>query len=167
MAAFATPAQLLQRYDYRLIGQLISDTGTAIDAAAILTDPITAQMLEDGSGLIVSYALKGGRYSEADLAALTGNGQAFLERLTCDLALYYFVQRRGLPVDKYPQVADAMDWLVKLSEGDLVFPIAANIEAGVAQSEAILVPTIVEQNFLTNSVRYFPTNRWTLPQIGG
>jgi len=166
MAAFATPADLLQRYDYRLIGQLISDTGSAQDSAAIITDPITTQMLADASGLIVSYALKGGRYSEADLAALTGNGLAFLERLTCDLALYYFVQRRGLPVDKYPQVADAMDWLVKLSEGDLIFPITANIEAGVAQSEPILVETIVSQNFLTNSVRYFPTPRYTGPQLG-
>lgn len=166
MAAFATPAQLLQRYDYRLIGQLISDTGTAEDASAIIADPITTQMLADASGLIVSYALKGGRYSEADLTALTGNGQAFLERLTCDLSLYYFVQRRGLPVDKYPQVADAMDWLVKLSEGDLIFPVQANIDAGVAQSQAITVPTIVDQNFLTNSVRYFPTPRFTRNQIG-
>lgn len=166
MAAFATPADLLQRYDYRLIGQLISDTGSAENSTAILADPITTQMLADASGLIVSYALKGGRYSESDLAALTGNGQSFLERLTCDLALYYFVQRRGLPVDKYPQVADAMDWLVKLSEGDLIFPVAANIAAGVAQSDPILVDTIVSQNFLTNSVRYFPTPRFTGQQLG-
>ncbi len=166
MTAFATPADLLVRYDQRLLGGLLSDTGTAFDQTEILASPVTATMLADASGEIVSYALKGGRYTEDDLQALTDNGLALLKRLTCNLALYNTVIRRGLPVDRYPQVADAMDWLVKLSEGDLIFPVPANIAAGVAQSPPILVQTIVDNNMLVNSVRYFPTPRFTQQQVG-
>lgn len=165
MAAFATPNDLIARYDYRLIGQLISDTGVAADQAAVLADSITSQMLEDASGMIVTYALKGGRYSEADLAALTGNGQAFLQRLTCDLAIYYFVLRRGLPVEKYPQVMEALGQLENLSNGLTIFPIQSVIDAGVTQSPPITIQTIAENNFLVNNVRYFPTPRYTQQQV--
>ena len=165
MTAFATPTQLIARYDYRLIGQLISDTGVAEDQAAVLANSITTQMLTDASGFIISYALKGGRYSEADLLALTGNAQSFLQRLTCDLAIYFFVLRRGLPVEKYPQVVEALGQLEALAAGLIIFPVQAVIDAGVAQSPPITVQTIAENNFLVNSVRYFPTPRYTQQQV--
>lgn len=166
MAAFATAAELLQRYDYRVIGQLISDTGTAENAASILANPITTQMLEDASGMIVLYAVKGGRYSEADLSALTGNGAAALQRLTCDLAIYNFVLRRGLPVDEYPQIERAFELLTLIGEGQVIFPIIENIEAGVAQSPDISIQTIVDNNHIGNNLAYFPTPRFTYGQIG-
>ena len=154
------------RYDSRVLGQLITDNGIAADEAAVLASNVTAQALEDASGDVVSFAVKGGRYSETDLAALTGNGKAYLERLVCNLALYYLVLRRGLPVDKYPQVLDALDALEKLSQGHLVFPVLANIEAGVAQSPPITIETIVDNNYPINQVRYFPTPPYTLQQGG-
>lgn len=166
MTAFAEPADLLLRYDYRAIGQMISDTGTAADEAAVLASDVTEALLADASGTITAYALKGGRYSEADLIALTGNGEAFLKRLTCDLAFYSVVLRRGLPVDQYPQIIEALAMLESLSQGNIIFPILANIEAGVAQSPPITIQTIVDNNFLVNSVRFFPTPRLTAQQLG-
>ncbi len=171
MTAFATSDDLLLRYDYRVIGQLLSDTGVAADAAGIAGSDVTAALLADASGSIVSYALKGGRYTEADLLAMTGNGLALLVRLTCDYAFYLFTLRRGLPVDRYPQVDEALVMLESLSQGNTIFPIQANIDAGHAQSPPITVETIVQNSFLTDvanqgPVGYFPTRRLTQQQIG-
>lgn len=165
MTAFATPTQLLQRYDYRVIGQLITDNGIAEGSSTILSDPITISMLADASGLIVMYALRGGRYSEADLLALTGNGASFLQRLTCDVTIWYFVLRRGLPVEEYPQVVEALKILDALAKGEIIFPVADAINSGVAQSPDIKVQTIINNNQLIDSVAYFPTRRLTLGQL--
>jgi len=165
MTSFATPTDLTSRYDWRIIAQLASDTGTADTQGAVLTDQNVLNCLADSSGTIVMFCLKGGRYSEADLLALTGNGQAFLQRLTCDIALYYIVLRRGLPVAEYPQVIEALKVLEMIGKGDLIFPIPAVIAAGVAQSPAIPIPIIAQNNFLINSVRYFPTLRFTQQQL--
>jgi len=166
MSDFLTSTEFLKRYDWRLIAELASDTGYAIpDETQVLTDVNVLACLNDGAGMIVAYALKGGRYTEAQLIAMTGNGAYFLKRLNADLALYNIVLRRGLPVDQYPQIKEALKLLEKLADGELIFPLPANIEAGVAQSPPLTVQTIAVNNFLTNSVRYFPTQRYTNEQL--
>jgi phage gp36-like protein len=164
MASFATPAQLVQCYDFRMLGQLITDTGVAADEGDILANDITEAFLEQASGKIVMYAVQGGRYTEADLLAMTGMGAAILVRLTCDICIWEFVLRRGLPVDAYPQVLEAEKILAKLAKGDVVFPIPAVIAAGHAQSPELRVQTIVNNNMLVDSVAYFPTRRLTTRQ---
>lgn len=166
MSDFCTPADFLKRYDWRMIAELVSDTGYAVpDESQVLTDTNVAACLNDGAGMIVMYALKGGRYTEADLIAMTGNGAYALRRLNADLGLYNVVLRRGLPVDKYPQIEEALKLLDKLADGEIIFPLPANIAAGVAQSPPLTVQTIAANNFLVNSVRYFPTPRFTNEQL--
>lgn len=166
MTAFADADDLTTCYDVRVLGQYLSDNGTALTANEVANSPKTAALLEQASGQILAFAYKGERYSEADLLALTGNGLAMLKRMTCDLAFSYILQRRGVAVDDYPQVKTALELLELLSQGKVIFPIAVNAEAGHVQSPPVTVQTIASQNYLTNSVIYFPTPRWTLNQLG-
>lgn len=169
--AFVSNTQFLTRYDSRTVAQLVSDTGTP--AGSLSTDANLQQALEDATGEILMSALKGGRYSEADLLALlvadgsgnisrTGN---YLQRLTCDLAFYYLVLRRGNDVDEYPQAEKAAKQLEALERGEKVFGVQDAIDAGVAQSPAISIQTIENENYIQENIRYFPTRRWTTEQF--
>lgn len=142
MAAYATPAQLLARYDARRIGDLVADpapgsTTSRVSPTALLTDVNLAAALGDAAGMIDSAILKGGRYTPqdlADLAALSSgadNSYQLLIRVNCDLAYGLLIRRRGLKVeDSAPGYLEALQTLQRLSDGDLVFNLSAVIAAG-------------------------------------
>src|SRR3569832_1766462 len=84
--SYCTPAQLLQNYDSRVIGDCVSDSGVRVSAAALLSDAIVAAHLDQASGEIDAALMQGGRYSASDLANLTGNALAFRTALCANLA---------------------------------------------------------------------------------
>ena len=92
--SYATPAQMLERFDARVIGDLVSDSDSQVSAAELLTDPILQAMLDDASGDIEAALLVGGRYTVADLSGLTGNAQKHLVRICCEVAKAYLLRRR-------------------------------------------------------------------------
>lgn len=160
MAAFITNAEMLERYDARILGQLLSDDDDAVSEPSLLTDTYLTQALEDASGEVLSAANRGGRYSEDDLAALTGNHKAYLQRLVADIAFGYLLQRRGKAVDAYPSVEKAGEALELIEEGERVFGVSKVIEAGVAKLHTPDRITIQEQKFWRDDVRYFPSRRY-------
>lgn len=164
--SFVTTANFLTRYDWRLIAQMVSDTGTADSQGAVATDPNLLQILQDASGEVLMYAIQGGRYSQTDLDNLTDISKAQLQRLVSDIAIWFIVLRRGLPVDEYPQCRLALEMLKLISEGEEIFNVQANIDASVAQSPDVSIQSIANNNFLVdNAYRYFPTRRFTTQQI--
>jgi phage gp36-like protein len=140
--SYATPSQMLTRYDARRLGDLVVDGDKTTPRATptqLLSDPVLAEMLADASGLIDAALLVGGRYSPADLATLAAVEAALptpsstfklLVRLTCDLAYGLLVRRRGLGMDLAPGYAEAAALLDRLSNGELIFDVAAVVEAG-------------------------------------
>ena len=113
--SFAQPTDMLARYDYRVIAQLVTDTGIPATVDELLTDPNLLASLADASGEILMSAQIGNRYTEADLNNLTEISQAYLIRLTCDLSLYFLIIRRGTDVEDYPQAANAQKILALIA----------------------------------------------------
>lgn len=132
MASYATPANMLSRFDKRLIGGLVSDTGTEVAEGDLPTNAVLLELLADASGEVESALTVGERYSADQLAALTGNSQKLLIRLVCEITWLNLVGRRG---EKYTEDYEAMrkaagDRLNRLRKGENVFNIQATLEAG-------------------------------------
>ena len=141
------------------MGQLVSDSGTAVSQANLATDTNLTQALADASGEILSACLRGGRYTETDLTSLTGNSLAYLERLTCDLAVYYLVLRRGLNVEQYPQAQKAVEALELIEEGERVFSVPDVVDAGHAHTYTVSDYTIANNNSIRDYGKYFNIRR--------
>lgn len=134
MAAFATNAQMLARYDARILGDLVGDLGAQVSAGSLATDPVLMAFLEDASGLILAACLRGEKYSEADLVALTGNSEAHLVRITCDLAMAALYGRRydhQWMDNREKAEAVAEKHLERLRRGEHVFDVDGNKDAGL------------------------------------
>lgn len=98
--AYATPAQLLERFDLRVIGDLASDADVRVTAAQIPTNARVLAALEDASGAIRSAALARGAYSDGQLDAFALANDPLLVRLTCSMAMVYMAQARGRDTDE-------------------------------------------------------------------
>ncbi len=134
MAAYASIADMLKRYDVRTIGDLINDDGTAASSAEVLADAdgIIAAALETASGEVESACFRGKRYTVTDLQGLTGNQSALLKSLVCKLAFWFLWERRPVwDQDQYEQAKNApRGMLDRLKRGEDVFDIEAVKTAG-------------------------------------
>ena len=160
--AYATAAQLLERYDARDIGDLVSDDDTPVPRPDLLTDGKVAAALNDASGAIDSALMVGGLYSAADLAGLTGNSQYRLICICCEIAMARLFSRRPLRwQEAYAKALElAEGHLDKLRCGQNTFGLPAQIAAGLPSIDG---PTTLEYQAL-NLVRdrtknYFPGRR--------
>lgn len=165
--AYATVAQLLERYDLRTIGDLAADNNTQVSSGALPTDPNVLAALNDASGEIDSALLVGGMYTPAQLEALAGNSQFKLVRLCCRIAIVFIHERRHLleadELEKYEKINN--DALARLRKGENLFDIAANVGAGKPSVDG---PSTVEYQGLnlvrdrvqrTYPARMLPHNR--------
>ncbi len=107
LTAFATTADMLRRYDTRLLGDLVGDAGVRVSPSELTDDDNLITALNDAAGEIMSALLMGERYSEDDLNNLTGNSQSYLLRMNCCLALCNLYERR--PWSEDPRRQRAID----------------------------------------------------------
>ena len=169
MASYATPAQMLQRYDARTIGDLVSDDGNRIDPTELLTDVVLQAQLNDASGEIETNLLQGERYQVSDLEALTGNTQFTLIRLTCDIAMRLLSERRPWYElnEAYTQrLEQSNKTLEQLRKGTNVFNVTANIEASQPKVDTPSIQSINSLNLTVDAARrgYYPARRLPRPQ---
>lgn len=165
--AYATPAQMLLRYDSRTIGQLVADDDTQVSASGLLTDTVLAAALGDASGRIDSALLQGGRYTTDDLEGLTGNNATYLVRICCDIAMEFLWQRRPYyDIERYKQARElAEDHLKLLQSGKDIFDIASVQNASVPSNYAPTVYQYDNIGMIRDRTRgYFPARRLIPPQ---
>jgi len=161
--AFVTNAQFILRYDTRIVAECCSDTGTPVND--VPSNANLTQALVDASGQVLLYALKGGRYLEADLVALTGNALGALQWMVSVLAMHALRQRRGMNEETEDNEVEKVEKLLEsLAKGDVVFGTPGAIEYSVAKSPSIDIQSISDNNFLRDSVRIFPQRRYTKDQ---
>lgn len=145
-APYASPEDLAMFKDYRQTDQLSADGGQSWYEAVVA-------MLAAASGRVEEYVLTGGRYSPADLAALTGNAAARLKELVCELAFFRLKNRRWPTVgDK--GLADVLESLERLAQGVTIF---GTVEA-VAASKPTTAPfnaACGEENVVRRAERMF------------
>lgn len=158
--SYAEYTDLETRYDAREIKQLSSDTETP---SASSNNAVVLAALEDASGDIDAALLKGGRYTVAQLAALTGNSLAKLKRMCCELAMVYLMERRPeLTTEQVERhAAIRKRHLDPLRLGEDVFSIDAAIDAGKMSHDG---PTSVEVSYLNltrsySEGHYYPRRR--------
>lgn len=100
---YATPTELLQRYDARLIGDLVRDDGVQEPASSLPTNAVLLAVLADASAAVDAAVFVGNRYTPTQMSSLSDTAAAFVRRLTCDLTLVYLKRRRG----RFDQERDA------------------------------------------------------------
>ncbi len=154
--AFATPADLLARYDYRTVGELVVDDDTQPTYASLLTNPTIEAILSDASGQIETAVMVGNRYTIEELDSLTDNSQAKLVRMTCDLAFYLISQRRPTGDQEFPLYEEAMELLGMLRKGEAVFNVFENKQAGNTEYAPYNAQVIAQQNLISQNTKYFP-----------
>jgi hypothetical protein len=168
--SYGQPADLYARYDTRILADMVNDDDTRLGSntsvaamqAALNTNQVILDVLADASGVINSACLVGQRYTVPHLQALTDVDQQFLVRLTCDLAWGLLALRRGVfTPDRYPQYLEGQETLVRLRQGDAVFNILVNEQAGVANGEFPSVQSYATLNLMRDysTPRFFCTRR--------
>ena len=152
--AYATAQQMLDRIDSRWLCQLILDDGTEGTTVDFLASTRVEAALEDAAGMILAYALQGGRYTTDDLDDLTGPSLGLLVRLNVDLAAALLAEARQVPLADIertiPGYGRSMKFLEQLQLGNVIFNVELVIEAGspkLARNQA---------GYITcNAIRYF------------
>lgn len=163
MPSFITAAQFLTRYDYRWVGQNITDTGTPATESGVLASPVLAALIADASDDVMAAAAVGDRYSVDDLATYGGN---LLVRIVADLTMGLILKRRARAVkdekDLSGPYTEAMDKLEALRRGERIFYAVPGVpEAGLPGTASMLpIPGINPPNWTQQANRYFGSSGW-------
>lgn len=160
--AYADGSDLLDRFDARLIGDLVSDDNTQVAVADVPTNTVVLAALDDASGDIDAALLTARRYAAADLSGLTGNAQKHLKRITCEIAMAYLRRRR---VDFDPESAKAFmelaeGHLERLRKGINVFGLDDQMDAGLPTVSGPSAVDFQNLNLMRDRVQnYYPARR--------
>lgn len=132
MTAFATAADMMNRYDVTTLGDICGDAGVRITPAQLPTNTKLLTALNSATGKIKANALRAGRYTVADLEGLTGESKAYLADLTCRVAFWYLWQRKPYTDDqqRHQLKADADDAIEEIRTGAECFEVQDAIDAG-------------------------------------
>lgn len=159
--AYATATDMINRFDSRTMGDVVSDDGDAATEAELATDSKLAAALASASGEVESAVLAGGMYSITDLAGLTGNAQALLVDLTCSIAMCKLLKRRvSERTEALMKVTcdDAREKLTELRRGDAVFGGTDNATDGtLPETTGPTTVTFNQLNLIRDRTRnYYP-----------
>ena len=141
--SLASPADLLLRYDARLLGQLAGDVNVQLTPAQLLTNPVIQEHLDQGAGEVFAALYVAYKYTAAELATVTNTTASLLKKLVCAQAVVTLCERRGISYeDKFPMAANSLEMLQMLRNGERVLDLAGNEQAGLAQA---VVPAVCWQ----------------------
>ena len=164
MAAYASPADLVARYDADTIAQLATDNHTKISRADIPTDDNVLTALLTASGDIDVRLRVGRNYSPEQLTSLDDNSREHLRDIVCTIAMAKLFRRRpGVHRELSKEIREEADkYLDRLAKGENVLGIVdddSHEEAGLPQLHGPSSQQICQRNFLSArmSGRYFPT----------
>jgi len=162
---FATPNDMIDRFDETILRDLCSDTGTA--ETDLCASSKMAAAIASAEGRVLTACQVGQIYQQEDLAALTGPPQAMLVDIVCGLAMRGLLLRRP-GRDSFKDYIEATkhyeDHLDQLRTGTRLFPIAANLGASVVDLEGPTTVEVQQLNLITSRARgYFPHPGSRLP----
>ena len=166
---YASPDDMLLRYDARTIGDLVNDNNNRQTPTQLQTNAALLAALSSASGEINSATLYGERYTVLELQSLTGDDQEFLTALNCDLAFGRLNLRRGNDPAKFPAFIQAKELLERLRQGSLLFNVAGDVATGVVAEEFPSYTTYATVNLVRDFTRgrFFPVRRYQQGTSGG
>lgn len=132
--SYATPDDMIARFDNKRLGQLVVDSGSPKSNTDLETDPTLQAALDDGAADIETAILVSNRYSVSTLQGLAalaiGPARSALIRLNCDLAYGYLMIRKGYSAQELESLAPsyrmALDKLEQLRMGERIFNLTVN-----------------------------------------
>jgi phage gp36-like protein len=168
MAAHATSADLIKRFDTNVIGDLASDTGTPIASAAFSADANITAALADATGEINSAVMVSDLYTSTELTDLSDQDEEYLKRICCDLAMGYLFGRRP---EKYGEAIDritkyAREQLELIRTGKRLFNVTARKTAGQPEIDGPSAVDYQNMNLIPDRTRNFYPARGTRLPIG-
>lgn len=155
--AYADPDDMMARYDWREVGELVSDNNEQADPVQLRTDPNLAAALADASGEVDSALLVGGNYTPDQLAELEGNSLARLKNIVCLIAIANLMNRRPLANwERYQTIKERVDLdLDKLRKGENILNIPGKAEAGLPSVGGYTTVEVKDLNLVRDRVRNF------------
>lgn len=165
MAYDVDAADLTDRYDARDIGDLASDTGTAIVEGDLAANPKVVAAINDALGDIESALVAGARYTVTQLEGLAGVALAKFKRLACGRAMFYLLSRRPAQnPDKLKQFDEwTEDQLERLRVGENIFNLDEQKDAGVIDHQFMSAVDASNLPTIRNRVRNTYPARPTFP----
>jgi len=160
----ASATDFIRRYDATLIADLAGDAGTPVDPAL---SPRVEAALAGAWGEVLAAARLGGRYSENELAELSGADAEFAKDIVCGLALLRIVATRIQSIGEaaHRTLREQADKVLEdLRSGRLIFgtPAAARAQTPGADGPSAL--DYERLNLLPDRVRnYYPARAERLP----
>jgi len=158
--SYATPADILLRFDANLLGMLVNDNSQKLTPMQLQTDSALQAALDDATGIIESALYVAYKYTAAEIATVTAGSVSLLKRLCCDLAIVMLCQRRAYDyADKYPMLNLTLDLIQKLRYGERVLDFGPNENAGLSAATKV---TLVQQEcagLVVSNYRIFPVNK--------
>lgn len=141
---YATGAQMIERYDVRLLGDLVSDDDTRVASGSVAESARLVACLADASAQMDRALMAANRYTKAQLDAIKADGDASLIRLCCDLTLGLLFAARGTgPSDGHRRIIDdANDALDMILAGKHALNLDVARTAGLTSAQT---PTLVDQ----------------------
>jgi hypothetical protein len=162
MATLLTNAELLERFDYRLIDQQLSDNNTVIGSAALASSTQLSEIITDAEGLVLSALYTAYKYTSDNMTNLDSDSAHVLKRIIADIAFIYICSRRGYDYkNKMPLVEDSYKQLQRLRNGERVLNFPSNLEAGNTFNESVSFVNQAIAGLVTTSTRYFPLPTYT------
>lgn len=158
---YCSAEEFLVFTDFRTIVDLCSDDdGRPLQSDFIdpttRTGEIALAVLQVASGELESAVLLGGRYTVEDLQALTGNQQQFIKKLVADLALWEFYSRRPDITSQMPPKCEQAKAIVNaIAQGEMIFGIQENIDAGHIQLTVETPADVENRNLITFQAERF------------
>jgi hypothetical protein len=159
---YASPADFIEYIDANLIGDLLRDDGTRATPTEILADPRVVKHLMRASGWFEAICLRGGRYTAADLQALTGASREYARWIVSAKAFLTLAGRRAIAMPVAQEMQKELDGVEEdLTEGEEIFAFVETEAAGLAAHRPItpedlrdLTPTLA-----SNMTRMFGQRR--------
>lgn len=164
--AFAAATDLTQRVDWRHLADLLEDDDSRVASkAAVEAHALVERALRVASGQLETAVYRGGRYSRADIKAMStafadddgplglGVCNDMIVQLVCTLALWVLVQRRRTDVNprSVAGVPEAMLMLEALRLGEAIFPFQPVFDAGV-QDYIPLDPSVTRSTYQSTPI---------------
>lgn len=163
---YATPDDLILRKDERTLAMLSSDTSVPTPIVNLPTNQKLLTALSGASGKINAAILKGGRYTKAQLDALTGDDRELLVSICCHIAFWELWKRKTYTnkrsQDRQFAWEEQREWLTALKTGEEIFAIDEVIAAGHPNVQEIGLIESQDLNLVADKCRgrgVFPKRR--------
>lgn len=156
---YCTSTQSLSWVDFRVLGQLLSDSGIPLTHTQVINSDTYNDLLLSASGEVEAACTVASQYvidptatpPRNDLAALTGASKLLLARMVTGLAVHQAYQRRpDRSPAKSPEVVEwAREMLKALRLGEKIFGLLESARAGTLTDETEVAATVEARNGIT------------------